>query len=64
VSIAKVLTLPERVLPFTRRRLQEAVVNGHSHARGATRVVEPAGRIHYLEFIERIEDRIALAERL
>ena len=64
VSIAKVLTLPERVLPFTRRRLQEAVVNGHNHAKGATRVVEPNGRIHYIEFIDTKEDRIALAERL
>ena len=64
VSIAKVLTLPEKVLVFTKRRLQESVVNGYNHPFGATRVVEPSGRIHYLEFITNMQDRIDLAERL
>lgn len=61
VSIAKVLTLPEMVLPFSKLRLQEAVVNGHNSPRGAARVIEPNGRIHYLEFMPGMEDRIALA---
>lgn len=64
VSIAKVLTLPEMVLPFTKLRLQEAVVNGHTHSRGAARVIEPNGRIHYLEFMSEMSDRIALSQKL